>query len=110
MHDPVPQLAVQECATRLQSEPENTLLLDVREPWELDLAAVNGSINIPMHLVPVRLQELPQDKTIIVMCHHGGRSQQVAQYLTHHGYARVFNLSGGIHAWSEQVEPEIPQY
>ena len=57
-----------------------------------------------------RLQELPTDADIVVVCHHGMRSLQVAQFLKQSGLERVFNLSGGIAAWAAQVDPDMPQY
>jgi rhodanese-related sulfurtransferase len=103
------QISVNDLAgKRALLEPH--ILLDVREPWELELSNIDGSVNIPMHLIPDKLNELTKTQEIIVMCHHGGRSQQVAQFLLHHGYSKVFNLIGGIHAWSKEIDPSIPQY
>lgn len=110
MNKAVIQLTVTEFAEKQKLEADNTILLDVREPWEIKLASVNGSMDIPMHLIPDRISELDVNKNVVVMCHHGGRSQQVAQYLLHHGFENVYNLSGGIHAWSTDVDSEVPQY
>ena len=65
---------------------------------------------LPMQQIPSRLQELPADADIVVVCHHGMRSLQVAQFLKQSGLERVFNLSGGIAAWAAQVDPDMPQY
>jgi rhodanese-related sulfurtransferase len=86
------------------------LLLDVREPWELRLAAVNGVLNIPMAQIPDRLDELGQDRKIVVMCHTGARSYQVAAFLIQNGFGSVMNLAGGIAAWSREVDPAVPEY
>ena len=85
------------------------LLLDVREPWEFELCHLPGSQLIPMHLVPTRLAELNPDDEFVIVCHHGGRSMQVAHFLASHGY-EVVNIAGGIHAWSTQVDPSVPVY
>lgn len=89
---------------------EDFVLLDVREPRELAVASVDGALHIPMAQVPARLAELDRDRHIVVLCHSGGRSQAVAGYLAHQGYARVSNLLGGISRWSREVDPSIPLY
>jgi rhodanese-related sulfurtransferase len=87
------------------------ILLDVREDWETQLSAVPSStLHIPMGKIPERLQELDPRKPTVVMCRSGGRSLQVAQFLTAQGFDAVSNLTGGILAWSKDVDPSIPQY
>ena len=86
------------------------LLLDVREPWEHEVCAIAGSKLLPMQEIPARIKELPVDTDIVVICHHGMRSLQVAQFLKQSGLERVFNLSGGIAAWAAQVDPDMAQY
>jgi len=88
---------------------ERPLILDVREPWEIETASVAGTLNIPMGDIPSRLNELDPERETIVMCHHGVRSAQVAMYLARNGFERVLNLAGGIDAWSE-VDPSVPRY
>ncbi len=86
------------------------LVLDVREPWEHEICNIANSRLLPMQEIPARWQELPADTPIVVMCHHGMRSLQVAQFLKHAGLVQVYNLSGGIAAWAAQVDPDMPQY
>ncbi len=100
----------EEVARRLSEEPESLLLLDVREDEERVTAAIQPSIHIPMYEVPERLAEIPRDREVIVYCHHGSRSEVVAGFLEGEGYARVTNLSGGIDAWSAQVDRTVPRY
>jgi len=69
-----------------------------------------GITHIPMGQIPARLGELDDEAQIICICHHGARSMQVASFLERQGYANVYNLTGGIHAWSTQVDPSVPQY
>jgi rhodanese-related sulfurtransferase len=88
----------------------DVILLDVREPHELAVAAVNSCLHIPMAQIPERVEELDRSKTIVVMCHGGMRSMQVAGYLSHQGFKNVVNLDGGIDAWSREVDPSIPGY
>jgi rhodanese-related sulfurtransferase len=85
-------------------------VLDVREDWEVALCALPDSLKIPMQQVPARRAELPQDKPLVVMCHHGGRSRQVMQWLRANGFPQAINLAGGIHAWAEQIEPGMAKY
>jgi rhodanese-related sulfurtransferase len=89
---------------------EDVVLLDVREPEELETASVQGVWHIPMMQVPGRLEELPRDKPLVVMCHAGARSRRVAEFLTGNGFERVFNLQGGIDAWSREVDRTVPRY
>jgi len=89
---------------------ENPLVLDVREAWELQLASLPGVVHVPMNQVPARLAEFARDAETIVMCHAGGRSMRVAQFLVNQGFTNVANLSGGIDAWSQAIDATVPQY
>ena len=104
---PAIEISALEAHQRLTNASGSTLLLDVREPSELESAAVNGALHIPMGEVPTRLEEIPQDRTIICMCHLGGRSAQVAGFLETQGYQDALNLTGGIEAWARDVDPGI---
>jgi rhodanese-related sulfurtransferase len=89
---------------------ENFVLLDVREDDELEKASLSWAKHVPMARVLERLAELPTDRPIVVMCHGGSRSNRIAQYLRQNGYSDVANLTGGIDAWSEQIDPSVPVY
>jgi rhodanese-related sulfurtransferase len=86
------------------------LLLDVREPWEFDKARIAGAQLVPMREVPARLNEIDQEKDVVAICHHGGRSQQVALFLEKAGYKKLHNLVGGVDAWSRTIDPSVPLY
>jgi rhodanese-related sulfurtransferase len=86
------------------------VLLDVREPWEIETAKIAGCVSIPMRDIPARSGELDDDAQIVCVCHHGARSANVAMFLESRGFAKVFNLQGGIDAWSRQVDPSVPLY
>ena len=86
------------------------LLLDVREDWEHSLAAIPGSTHIPLAELYDRLQELAFEDDIVVYCHFGQRSYQAGMFLKEEGFKDVYNLSGGIDAWSQLVDPSIPRY
>ena len=89
---------------------EGALLLDVREPDEVSTCAVAGSQHIPMRQIPENLGALPRDRHILVLCHHGGRSLRVTQFLQANGYTLVTNVAGGIDAWAEQIDPSLARY
>ena len=90
------------------------LLLDVREPWEVDVAALRlddiAARHIPLSQVPERLAELDPSQSIVCICHHGVRSRQVVAFLERQGFESVYNLAGGIDAWSALVDPTVPRY
>ena len=86
------------------------LIHEVRQPEEVRLASVPGAVCIPMMEIPARLAELDRAKDILVMCHHGMRAQQVADFLARSGYPKVSSVTGGISAWAQTVDPSIPQY
>lgn len=86
------------------------VLLDVREPWEIEIAHIDGSKNIPMGDVPMRVQELDPEEHIIVVCHHGVRSLNVTNWLRQQGFENVQSMRGGIDLWSCTVDPKVPVY
>lgn len=93
-----------------QQQNRDFILLDVREGNEVRIASLPNHINISMNLIPLRHNELPDDKPIVVYCHHGMRSMQVALFLQEVGFEQLYNLDGGIDAWSRQIDPSIPTY
>lgn len=103
-------LAAVELAEHLNSDRERPTLLDVREPWEVELVSLPGSLFIPMQDIAARVGELPTDRPIVCICHHGMRSMQVATFLEHSGLDNVYNLTGGIDAWARQVDPTCAVY
>lgn len=107
----VQQIRVQELAARIQAG-EPIVLLDVRQPWEHELAALPNSTLIPLGELPVRADEFqpPEDAMVVVYCHHGIRSLSGAALLEQRGLRRVASLAGGIDAWSLLVDKAIPRY
>jgi rhodanese-related sulfurtransferase len=89
---------------------DNIVVLDVREPAEVEIAPFPRAMHLPMGDIPSRVAELDPDAEWVVICHHGIRSAQVAMYLARGGFGRVSNLSGGIEAWSLEVDPSVPRY
>jgi rhodanese-related sulfurtransferase len=86
------------------------LVIDVREKWELDVAHIPDVLHIPMGEIPGRVGELDAGREIVVMCRSGGRSMQVAQFMDRNGFKNVANLTGGILAWSRDVDPSVRTY
>ncbi len=85
-------------------------VVDVREPWEAELARIDGAQLIPLGEFAARAGELPRDMPILIHCHHGGRSMQATQWLRRNGFDKVSNVAGGIDAWSREVDPAVPRY
>lgn len=104
-------LTAPELATWLQdASRDNPILLDVREPWEFETCHIAGSQLVPMNTVPANTTELEAGRPIVCICHHGVRSMHVATYLEQQGFSRVINLTGGVHAWAQQVDGSMPTY
>lgn len=95
---------------RMRQAGEPVTVLDVREPQELAICTLDDSLHIPMTGIPDRLDRIPAEGPVIVMCHHGIRSMQVTRFLHHMGYTNARNLAGGIDAWARDVEPGMARY
>lgn len=89
---------------------EALTVIDVRDDWEIQLASLPGTLNIPMDDLIESLDKVPKDQPVVIMCHTGGRSIQIAYWLRAQGYANVLNLSTGIEGWSQDVDPAVPTY
>ncbi|MDR3755019.1 MAG: molybdopterin-synthase adenylyltransferase MoeB [Terracidiphilus sp.] len=104
----VPQITVNELKRRIDAG-EDLFILDVREPFEYQIANIGGRL-IPQGEVPQRLAEIDRDREIIVHCKTGGRSQRIAEFLKQSGYPKVVNVAGGILAWSSEIDATVPKY
>lgn len=108
------QIAPEQLAATLPQLGPEPVLLDVREDWEFATASVRvpgmTTLHIPMSQIPARLAEIPGDRAVVCLCHHGMRSWNVASFLVRQGREAVYNLDGGIDAWSAQVDPSVPRY
>ena len=104
---------IQLTATELQKKiqvTENLLLLDVREPFEYQYAKITGSVLIPINKIQQRLNELNPQQQTVVICHHGIRSQQVAEFLDYSEFTQLYNLIGGIDSWSLECDALVARY
>ena len=106
----VNQIKALELQNLIQLEGSAPVLLDVRESFEYQIANIENSVLIPLGQVQQRINELNPQNEIVVICHHGMRSQQVADYLVYCGFTNVSNLVGGIDSWSIQCDPDVPRY
>ena len=100
---------------KAQNPDVQPIVLDVREAWELEKAKISAPdncdfVHISMGTIPLRMAELDKSQPIACLCHHGGRSMQVAMFLQQNGFSQVVNVVGGIDAWSQLVDPTIPRY
>jgi len=94
---------------RLASD-DPPVVLDVREPWEIEIVALPAILAIPLGNLTARAAEVPRDRPVAVMCHHGGRSAQATAWLRQQGFGRVMNVAGGIDAWARMIDPSVPRY
>jgi adenylyltransferase/sulfurtransferase len=108
LNNGIPQISVQELKQR-RDAGEEVFVLDVREPWEYQIANIGGKL-IPQNDVPQKLSELDRDREIVVQCKSGRRSQRIAEFLAQNGYKDVKNLAGGITAWADQIDPKVAKY
>jgi adenylyltransferase/sulfurtransferase len=104
----IPQLTVKELKRRIDAG-EDVQLIDVREPYEYQIAHIGGKL-IPQNDVPNRLAEIDRDREVVVHCRSGARSQRIAEFLKQAGYSNVVNLAGGILAWSDEIDPSVQKY
>ncbi|WP_298292781.1 rhodanese-like domain-containing protein [Thiomonas sp.] len=113
----IKQLSVRELADKIHAATgpiTDWQFLDVREPWEFQMAAIRHPhcpvVHIPMSIVPLRQNELDQSKPLVVICRSGNRSMMVARFLEQNGFGEIYNLNGGMTAWSREIDPSVPLY
>ncbi len=104
------ELSVTEAKQLRDAAADRTVLIDVREPYELEICRIEGAEHIPMRQIPEQLDRLPRNKHLLVLCHGGARSRRVTEFLRARGFPAVSNVTGGIEAWAEQIEPGMRRY
>jgi molybdopterin/thiamine biosynthesis adenylyltransferase/rhodanese-related sulfurtransferase len=105
----IPEITVEDLKARFDRS-EKFVLLDVREPFELEIASLPGTINIPLGELPARLSELNPEAETLILCRSGGRSANALEFLRDSGFSKVWNVEGGINAWSRRIDPAVPLY
>ena len=104
------EVSVTEVKQRRDAAPDRTMIIDVREPYELEICRVEGATHIPMRQIPEHVDSLERDKHLFILCHSGGRSRRVTEFLRARGLSAVSNITGGIDAWAAEIEPEMRRY
>jgi sulfur-carrier protein adenylyltransferase/sulfurtransferase len=104
----IPQITVKELKRRIDAG-EDVQLIDVREPYEYQIAQIGGKL-IAQNDIPQRLAEIDREREVVVHCRSGARSQRIAEFLKQSGYPRVVNVAGGILAWSDEIDPRVQKY
>jgi len=94
----------------LDSCDEQPLLLDVRQPWEVEVCKIENSVLIPMSTIPAKVESLDLNRETVVICHHGIRSRSVGRYLEQAGFNNIINLSGGMAQWAKTVDTQMAPY
>jgi rhodanese-related sulfurtransferase len=97
-------------ASQLESDKQQPLLLDVRQPWEYSICKIENSVSIPMSQIPAKIEDLDMQRETVVICHHGIRSRSVGRFLEQAGFSNVINLSGGVAQWASTVDKQMPTY
>lgn len=105
----IKELSPLEVRELLKAKPD-AKLIDVREEWERQVANIEGSILMPLQYLVAHAKEIDPTDDIVIFCHHGIRSAEACKFLSRLGYQNVYNLQGGIDAWSHQVDENIPIY
>jgi rhodanese-related sulfurtransferase len=109
MTDGAKEISVQEL-DEWRRAGRDVAVLDVREPWEVEISSIAGAKSIPLQSLPARFGELPTDRPLVVLCHHGMRSLQAVAWLHRAGVENAVNLAGGIDAWAREIDPSIGVY
>ena len=104
-----PEIDVQ-ALDRMAEDGADFVILDIREPWEVGVCAFEHSLHIPMGQIPYSLNHLPDDKDLVVVCHHGVRSWHAMNWLRGNGFQRAISLRGGIDAWAKLIDPTMATY
>ncbi len=104
------ELSVTEAKRLLDMAPDRTVLIDVREPHEVEICRIAGAEHIPLQQIPAHLEILPKEKHLLIHCHHGGRSMRATEFLRAHGFTAVSNVAGGIEAWATQIDTGLLRY
>jgi adenylyltransferase/sulfurtransferase len=104
------EISVVEAKRQLDATPDRTLLIDVREPYEWQICRIANSEHVPMRQIPARVDALPKDKHLMIICHTGVRSRRVTEFLRAQGFPAVSNVAGGIASWADQIDPTLQRY
>ena len=105
----IPEITPRDLKARLD-KGDDLFILDVREPHEVQICSLKNGHLIPLGDLPRRMAELDKSREIVAYCRSGRRSAEAVDYLKHSGFSKIWNLKGGILAWSDEVDPSVPKY
>lgn len=105
----IPEIDVRQLHEELE-RGSPVLLLDVREPSEWAICRIEGALHIPLSELGDRIEEIPKDRRVVAICHHGARSELLVHRLRALGYDRIANLRGGLDAWARRIDRSMPRY
>jgi adenylyltransferase/sulfurtransferase len=105
----VPTISVRELKAKMERREPFTLI-DVREPYEYEIARIEGARLIPLGELEAHIEELPKSGALVFQCHSGGRSEHATRIIREAGFENAVNLEGGIDAWSVEIDPAVPRY
>jgi rhodanese-related sulfurtransferase len=106
----IPELGPAELKSWQTNATRTPVLIDVREPWEFEYCRIEGSLLIPLGDLAARIDEIPGDRPLVIVCHHGNRSWRAAAMLKQGGFGEVYNLRGGVEEWATAVDPTMKRY
>ena len=104
------QLSPQQILELINQAENKPVLLDVREPFEVEICSIEGSVNIPLNQFPVAVEALDPEQEYVLICHRGLRSHRAGMIMASHGFGKLINLVGGIDAWACDIAPEMTRY
>ena len=104
------QLSPQQVLEQIEQNYDKPVMLDVREPFEFEICAIEGSINIPLNQIPTAVEELDPEREYVLICHHGMRSQRAGMIMASKGFDKLINLVGGIDAWACNIDSRMKRY
>jgi adenylyltransferase/sulfurtransferase len=110
MSDAIGLMSVQELQKRLNDKKPDFILVDVREENEYEIAHIEGAVLKPLSRLEFEYQDLSKNKEIAIHCRTGGRSMRACQFLQTQGYTKLYNVTGGITAWAQEIDPQVPIY
>lgn len=103
------EITVQQLSQMREKKVPHTLL-DVREPWEVEVSHLDPYLNVPLEDLVEKVGKIPHNHPVVILCHHGVRSLRACCWLKKLGFTRVTSLRGGIDAWSQEIDSEVPRY
>ena len=104
----IPEISVIDLKLLMDSS-KSPVLIDVREPHEVEIASIGGTL-IPLKTLPDRMQEIPKDVPVVIYCRSGGRSDKACEFLIAQGYSNVKNMAGGVLDWADKIDPKMTKY